>query len=407
MFDRFGVELEYMIVDRDSLDVRPVSDELIRSACGEIRSDVEFEDVTWSNELVLHVIELKTTQPASTLHRLDEAFQAHVRKINRLLAPAGAMLLPTSMHPWMDPFTQTRLWPHDYGEVYAAFNRIFDCRGHGWSNLQCVHLNLPFDGDEEFGRLHAAVRLVLPLLPALAASSPVVDGAATGLMDTRLEVYRHNARRVPSVSGRVIPEPVYTIADYEQTILQRTYDDLAPLDPDGVLRDEWVNARGAIARFCRNTIEIRVLDIQECPSADLAILQLIVAVLRGLFEERTASWSQQRAWEVDPLAQVFESTLRDAERAVVGNAEYLRTLGLPPRAGMTAGECWRILLDRHGASLDAAAGRQLDALLSGGTLARRIVQDLGEPASRQRLESTYRRLGRCLEAGERFVPGVE
>ena len=49
------------------------------------------------------------------------------------------------------------------------------------------------------------------------------------------------------------------------------YDDIAPLDPDAVLQHEWLNARGAIARFDRNTIELRVLDVQECPRADLAI----------------------------------------------------------------------------------------------------------------------------------------
>ena len=32
-----------------------------------------------------------------------------------------------------------------------------------------------------------------------------------------------------------------------------------------------MNSRGAIARFDRNAIEIRVIDVQECPKADLAI----------------------------------------------------------------------------------------------------------------------------------------
>jgi hypothetical protein len=90
--------------------------------------------------------------------------------------------------------------------VYEAFDRIFDCRGHGWANLQSAHLNLPFSDAEEFGRLHAAIRLLLPILPALAASSPVMDGRLTGRVDSRLDVYRHNARRVPQVSGRVVPE---------------------------------------------------------------------------------------------------------------------------------------------------------------------------------------------------------
>ena len=46
-------------------------------------------------------------------------------------------------------------------------------------------------------------------------------------------------------------------AAYERDILQRIYSDLEPLDPEGVLRHEWVNARGAIARFDRGTVEIR------------------------------------------------------------------------------------------------------------------------------------------------------
>ena len=44
------------------------------------------------------------------------------------------------------------------------------------TNIQAVHLTLPFRGASEFGRLMAACRVVLPLLPALAASSPFVEG---------------------------------------------------------------------------------------------------------------------------------------------------------------------------------------------------------------------------------------
>ena len=78
--------------------------------------------------------------------------------------------------PWMDPERELRLWPHEHSDIYRAFDRIFGCRGHGWANLQSTHLNLPFRGDDEFVLLHDAVRLVLPLVPALAAASPVIDG---------------------------------------------------------------------------------------------------------------------------------------------------------------------------------------------------------------------------------------
>ena len=125
------------------------------------------------------------------------------------------------------------LWPHQHNPIYEIYNRIFDCRGHGWANLQSVHLNLPFCGDEEFGRLHAAIRLLLPILPALAASSPVADRRFAGFQDNRLDVYRNNSRRMPSITGEIIPEPVFTRSEYDRKIFQPMYQDIAPLDPDG------------------------------------------------------------------------------------------------------------------------------------------------------------------------------
>lgn len=205
LFEGYGVELEYMIVGRSTLNVKPVADALMQAVAGEIVSEVEFGDIAWNNELVAHVIELKTNGPAAGLSGLAHKFHDHVTRINELLEPLEACLMPTAMHPWMNPFTDTRIWDHEYSAVYEAFNRIFDCRGHGWSNLQSTHLNLPFRGDDEFGRLHAAIRALLPLMPVLSASSPVMDARVTGLLDNRLHVYRSNAAKIPLVTGRVIP----------------------------------------------------------------------------------------------------------------------------------------------------------------------------------------------------------
>ena len=62
--------------------------------------------------------------------------------------------------------------------------------------------------------------------------------------------------------------------------------DIAPYDPAGVLQHEFLNSRGAIARFDRSAIEIRVLDVQECPQADTAIAALMAAVLEKPCRER-------------------------------------------------------------------------------------------------------------------------
>lgn len=404
LFERFGVELEYMIVDARTLRVRPWADRLIRRASGGVDDGVLRGAWAWSNELVLHVIELKTARPVRRLEGVAEGFQAEVGHINGLLAEEGAMLLPTGMHPWMDPARDSRLWPHECGEIYRAFDRIFDCRGHGWTNLQSAHLNLPFDGDAEFARLHTAIRLLLPLLPALAASSPFMEGRRAGHLDQRLEVYRRNCARIPSVTGEVVPERVGTEGAYRKRILERLYRDLAPHDPEGVLRHEWANARGAIARFERRTIEIRVLDLQECPAADLAILQAIVAVLRRWVNGEGTSLAMQGRPATADLAALFRRTIRVGARARVTTPAILRAMGLSVGERWQVGDVWRQLLAEAGT--EGAAWRPwVDRILEQGCLAERIVRACGPEPSVRRMRGVYRELAGCLARGEAFEVG--
>jgi hypothetical protein len=300
----------------------------------------------------------------------------------------------------MDPAKETRLWPHDSGEIYAAFDGIFGCQGHGWANLQSVHLNLPFAGDGEFERLHAGVRVLLPLLPALAAASPVMDGRLTGLLDNRLEVYRGNCRRIPAATGLIIPEPVFTRAAYQESILQPLYRAIAPHDPAGILQHEWLNARGAIARFDRDAIEIRVLDTQEAPVADLAVCTAVVAVLKALVDERIAVLADQRQWGVEPLSRILFNVIRHGDHAVIDDEAYLELLGVP-EVKIAAGELWQDLLERFppapvpGPEITAA----LRLLLEQGPLARRMLRFLGPVPRREKILELCGELAACLAAG--------
>lgn len=404
LFEGYGVELEYMVVDRSTLDVRPIVDEILRHVAGSYESEVELGVVAWSNELVLHVVELKTNGPAASLDGWIGHFQSDVRRINEFLAGHNARLMPGAAHPWMDPHRETRLWPHEQSPIYESFDRVFGCQGHGWSNLQSLHLNLPFRGDEEFGRLHAAIRAVLPILPAIAASSPCLDGRLTGLMDSRLEAYRLNCARIPSVTGQVIPEPVYTRPDYEENILGRMYRDIAGHDPDGTLQEEWLNARGAIARFERDTIEIRLIDIQECPLADLAITALLVAVIRALVEETWCDMEALMRHSTDRLEDILRDGIRDAEAAIIDDRDYLRVFGCGD-GPIRAGGLWAHLAERvrlpSGSDTGAWRGA-IEVILRDGTLARRIQRALGTDPERSRMKSVYERLCESLEEGELF-----
>ena len=399
LFEAVGVELEYMIVDRGTLSVRPIADRLIAAATGAPQSEIERGALAWSNELALHLIELKTNGPAPGLAGLASAFQQGVREANDLLLPLGARLMPSGMHPWMDPAKELVLWPHEYAEVYRSFDRIFGCREHGWANVQSMHLNLPFAGDREFGRLHAAIRVLLPLLPALAASSPLVEGRATGALDSRLEFYRGHTRRIPSLAADLIPEPVFERAGYEQQIYARIRDDLAAHDPEGRMRSEWMNARGAIARFDRGSIEIRLLDVQECPQADLAIAGAVVGVLRALVAGSLASEEAQRGFPQAPLAAALRETATHADLATLRDEAYLRLLGWKGRAPCRAGDLWRDLVLRTRGEREADGGDALAVILDEGCLARRILRRLGAQPDRERVRLVYEELCGCLAEG--------
>ncbi len=361
--------------------------------------------LAWSNEFVLHLVELKNARPDAHLEPLVAAFQAEIGTINRLLAPLGGRLMPGAMHPWLDPRAEIRLWPHQHAEIYRAYDRIFDCRRHGWANLQSMHVNLPFADDTEFARLHAAARLVLPILPALAASSPIADGRPTGFADFRMEAYRTHPLRLPALIGRVIPETATSRGDYEERILAPMYRDIAAFDPQGVLRHEWLNCHGAIARFDRHAVEIRVIDLQECPQADLAIAAATIAVVKRLYDAAAESQQAQQAVTSDALAEILFDCVRDADRAVIDDAGYLRLLGFPG-ARCAAQELWRHLIDeafQRDAVSGAAWREPLSAILEQGPLARRILRAAGADCSRARLQAVYAALCDCLEDGRMYT----
>jgi len=405
LFEGFGIELEYMIVDAGNLAVKPCADRLLHLVGGGYDQEVDRGAVLWSNELQLHVIEMKSNGPVRSLGALAPAFAEQVRDILDLLAPLGATLLPTGMHPWMDPARELQLWPHDNAEIYAAFDRIFGCQGHGWANLQSMHINLPFANDDEFGRLHAAIRLVLPLIPGLAASSPLVEGRLTGTLDNRLEAYRTNCARIPSVTGQVVPEAVYSCEGYQQQILQAIYRDLALLDPEGVLAYEWVNARGAIARFDRMAIEIRTADTQECPRADLAIAELVIAVVRSLVDEKHSETATQQSVDTEMLARFHQDSVRSAGAATWPTREYLALFGIDGER-LSVRETWAQLAEKLLPRDHSTKERDgaLQVIFDEGTLAERITSALNGSPGQARQRAVYHRLAECLAQGASFQP---
>lgn len=386
LFEAFGIELEYMIVDRDSLKVKSIADELFKSVTGSYNGDFENGIVTWSNELTSHLIEIKCTKPESNLDQLGKAFHDNVKQINEKLGQWNAMLLPTAAHPFMDPATETRLWPHDKGDVYSIYDKMFNCKGHGWANLQSTHLNLPFAGDEEFGRLHAAIRIIMPLLPALCASSTILDGKVTDHLDARMYYYKSNQQAIPSITGKVVPEAVFSEAEYEKQIYRQIAKDIEPWNGDGILDPVWVNSRGAMARFDRGSIEIRVMDIQECPAMDMAIQGFVIDLLKRLV---SAAYDQQKAMDTGMLAGMLDDTAMNGMDTVIDYDEWLAIFNL--KAPCTAGDVLRHLSNKN---------KNIEFILREGNLSMRMRKAL----KRNSLLDVYATLAGCLQNNAVFQP---
>lgn len=401
VFSARGIELEWMIVDRDTLEPLPIADRVLQTEGGLPIGDVRRGMLGWSNEMALHVLEVKNLDPRQTLEKLAPAFQREVRYLNRMLEHFNARLMPTAMHPWMDP-TTAKVWPHGQADIYSAYTRIFRCGTHGWANLQSMHLNLPFANDDQFARLHAAIRLALPLLPALAASSPVADGAPAPALDFRMVAYAHNADEIPSIAGDIIPDTAASTDEYRQRILEPMYRDIAPHDPQRLLQREWLNSRGAIPRFDRGAIEIRVIDAQENPIADLAIAAAVTGFVRRLYFSGTPL-AMQQAIATHSLATIFEFCVRDAEHALIENEEFLVLIGYTGTS-CSAGTLLEWLIDEvlKADPVPPRLALTMREIIGHGPLARRILNALDGDFSRERLTAVWRTLCDCLDSGRLF-----
>lgn len=399
LFQATGLELEYMIVDRETGMVAPVVDKLIRACRGRIAADCRIESCEASNELAAHVFELKVPRPVKDFDHAERRFVRAIRKANSLLSQHGCELLSGPMHPTMDPTVESGLWQHQGRKIYEFYHEVFDCRRHGWLNLQSCHINLPFADDREFGLLHAAVILLLPLLPALAAGSPFREGRRSRWLDERLKTYSNNQNRFPFITGHIVPEPVFSEADYRARIFDPLGRQIAPINHKGILQKEWLNSRGAIARFDRGAIEIRVLDVQECPRADMAIAHLVFATLRALIERQGPRLIK---FASNPSTEKRRTQFLACGRQ--GFAAPLSLAGLKevfelPRTAKNAHDFWKHIHRRFaGEVLSPEHSEAIEFILKNGNLAERLLKLRDTIGSRKKnlYPRIIRNLADCL-----------
>jgi len=213
-----------------------------------------------------------------------------------------------------------------------------------------------------------------------------------------------NQAKYPSIMGSLVPEMVSTVKDYRQQILQGMYSEISREDPEGTLQYEWLNSRGVIPRFERNALEIRALDVQECPSADIAIASIVLGVLKDLAEEKWCGFDEQGTWNEKNLLRIMKRVIRNGEDALVNNERYAKMFGYRGRK-VRAADLWEHLRGSFERSItDRRAEEAIDLILAKGSLSTRLRRALGDHPSRDALRAVYRELTRCLAKDVQFEP---
>jgi gamma-glutamyl:cysteine ligase YbdK (ATP-grasp superfamily) len=304
-----GPEHEFSLIN-DELKALPIVDQVLKDFHGRVVNSVKLPRFSFAKELQLHVMEVKPNEPFYSPVEFEETMQEAVQTLQSFIGRKyGAHLLGTGMHPLLR-LDETNVWPHRHRQIYEAFGKIFNLKRHGWLNIQSYQLNLPYSDEKSGVLLHNLISNICPYLPAISASSPIFEGKFGEKVDNRLCFYRENQKEVPSITGDVVPEVITSLAQYRKRIIDVYSQDLAARGASKLLLGkEWVNSRGAIFRFDRRALEIRVMDEQECVKSDVSLSCFIRALLRGLMKEKATFVPH------NVLLEDFNSIVSDGLRA--------------------------------------------------------------------------------------------
>jgi carboxylate-amine ligase len=265
-----GVEEELLLVDAGTLQLAHVADRLLpRIELGRERAD---------HEAFLAELELRSEPHGSAAEAVADLAEGR-----RAIIAAGGTPMAVGVHPDA-AFGDVRLVDSERyrrveAEMRGLIKRTPECALH-------VHVAMPSPDDAVAGLM--AWREVLPLLGALAASSPFWFGLDSGLASARSAVVR-------AYPGRGIPPPLRGWEDYLETL-----DGIAagggPEDHTMVWWDARLQPR-------LGTIELRELDVQADLDRTHALVALARAVARRAAESpplelahpHALAWSSFRA----------------------------------------------------------------------------------------------------------------
>ena len=249
-----GVEEEFSILNPQSLDLMPRFEELRAAAEGD---EILHDGIT--GELICSEIEIISGTGAD----LQDALAHQRDRRGRLFALAGAhgaALGATGTHPWADYREQPIIDTEHYRRVEQGLRYV------AWrNNTFSLHVHVGVRDVDRAIRVCDRLRAVLPLLLAISANSPYLDGRDSGLHSARTQSFTKSFPRcgVPDVFGGWSAYREYI----EFLVRTRSIVEFTQV---------WWSVR---PHFSFGTVEVRICDAQATAQESDALAGLMVACI--------------------------------------------------------------------------------------------------------------------------------
>ncbi|MBI1418387.1 MAG: carboxylate-amine ligase [Limimaricola sp.] len=338
-----GIEEEYLLVDRDSLDLAAAPEGLMEACRADLAGQVSPEFLQCQIEIGTGVCDSIATA-RDDLRRLRTTVARHA-------AQHGLAPIAVSCHPFADWHTQH----HTDKDRYNSLRR--DLGGVARRMLICgMHVHVGIEDREARIDIMNQLTYFLPHLLAMSASSPFWQGEDTGLASYRLTVFDNLPR-----TG--LPPRLLDWSDYQRNV--QALSDLQLIE-DGT--KIWWDLRPS-ARF--PTLETRICDLPSRLEMTLALAGLIQSIARMLWRLR----ERNQRWRIYDNFLVGENRWR-AQRfgTTAGLIDFGRHQIVP--FGELLEELLGLVAEDAAALGCAAEVAALPALLADGTSAARQRQAL-------------------------------
>jgi glutamate---cysteine ligase / carboxylate-amine ligase len=249
-----GVEEEFSILEPQTLDLAPRFAEL-RAAS---ESDEILRDSV-TGELISSEIEIISGIGAD-LHDALARQRERRRRLFALVATHGATLGSTGTHPWADYREQPIIDTEHYRRVEEGLKYV------AWrNNTFSLHVHFGVRDIDRAVRVCDRLRPVLPLLLAISANSPYLDGRDSGLHSARTQSFTKSFPRCG------VPDAFGGWRAYREYI-----DFLVRTNSIVEFTQVWWSVR---PHFSFGTVEVRICDAQASAPESDALASLMVACI--------------------------------------------------------------------------------------------------------------------------------